>query len=299
TGLYERVWNATQEQDGEYPWVFFNSLNELDSQFMLVLSACSVDDPEETEKIREVSAGLDRMFALLQLQGAYDSNEFAARLYDVSTQMRGRQAAEIAAIFDKHLVEELVERRGTQTAEAFSYALFRPMSIDRLNTRFTRHFFGRIDLVLAMGMNQKPKHELKDLVTLRGAKSGFHVEHILSRNAVNLALFESDEERFEVERNRLGAVLLLKGKDNISSNNETFEQKLKTYSNSLYWNETLREDCYKSKLDFAAFIKEHNLTFEPYSVFGQAQVESRQKLLFHLAKLIWPEGAGPSDQDNT
>jgi hypothetical protein len=228
------------------------------------------------------------MFALLQLPGAYDSNEFAARLYDVSTEIRERPANEIALIFDKHLIAELDERRGSPITKAFSYALFKPMSIDRLNTRFTRHFFGRVDQLPAQGMKQAPKHLLQDLVTLRGAKSGFHLEHILSRNEFNLELFDRDDERFEVERNRLGAVSLLKGKDNISSHNEVYSDKLKTYTNSLYWNKTLREGCYKSKLDFANFIQIHGLRCEPLSVFGPDQVEFRQRLLFDLAKLIWP-----------
>jgi len=296
TSLYERVWEASQSHSPSYPSVYFNSLNELDSQFMLIISACSVDDPDEQAKIKAVSAGLDRMFSVLQLQGAYDSNEFAARLFDVSTEIREKSAELIPAIFEKHIIEELIERRGVQVSEAFSYSLFRPMSIDRLNTRFTRHVFGRVEMLLAEGMKQKPKHELKDLVTLRGAVSGFHVEHILSRNAENLLLFQGDEERFDLERNRLGAILLLKGKDNISSNNETYHQKLKTYANSLYWNETLREDCYKSKLDFTAFIQANSLEFEPLLAFGPDEVEARQRLLFSLAKLIWPETVTTEDE---
>lgn len=296
TSLYERVWEASQSHSPSYPSVYFNSLNELDSQFMLIISACSVDDPDEAAKIKAVSAGLDRMFSVLQLQGAYDSNEFAARLFDVSTEIREKSADLIPAIFEQHIIEELIERRGVQVSEAFSYSLFRPMSIDRLNTRFTRHVFGRVEMLLAEGMKQKPKHELKDLVTLRGAVSGFHVEHILSRNAENLALFQGDEERFDLERNRLGAILLLKGKDNISSNNETYHQKLKTYANSLYWNETLREDCYKSKLDFTSFIQANSLEFEPLLAFGPDEVESRQRLLFSLAKLIWPEIVATEDE---
>lgn len=296
TSLYERVWEASQSYSPSYPSVYFNSLNELDSQFMLIISACSVEDLDEEAKIKAVSAGLDRMFSVLQLQGAYDSNEFAARLFDVSTEIREKSADLIPAIFEKHIIEELIERRGVQVSEAFSYSLFRPMSIDRLNTRFTRHVFGRVEMLLAEGTKQKPKHELKDLVTLRGAVSGFHVEHILSRNAENLSLFQGDEERFDLERNRLGAILLLKGKDNISSNNETYHQKLKTYANSLYWNETLREDCYKSKLDFTSFIQANSLAFEPLLAFGPDEVEARQRLLFSLAKLIWPETVVTEDE---
>jgi hypothetical protein len=288
TSLYAKVWNATQEQDDAFPAVYFNSLNELDSQFMMVLSACTVDDPEEDEKIRLVSSELDRVFSLLQLQGAYDSNEFAVRLFEISAEIRGKPASEISAVFEKHLIAELAERRTQEINQPLNYPLFRTMSIDRLNTRFTRYFFGRVELLLAGGMKLKMKHALKDLVTLRGSKTGFHIEHILSRNDENLALFEGDEERFDVERNRLGGVLLLKGRDNISSNNEVYAHKLKSYSNSLYWNETLRADTYKSKLDFSNFATTNKLNFRQLDKFGPEELEERHKLLFDLLPLIWP-----------
>lgn len=287
TDLYQRLLTATTAQSSAFPAVYFNSLNELDSQFMLVLSACSVDDPEEIEKIRLVSAGLDRLFSLLQLQGAYDSNEFAARLFDISNDIRERPAADIPAAFDKHLLLEIEERRATPATQAFAWPLFSAMSIDRLNTRFTRYLFGRVELLLAEGMRLAPKHALKELVTSRGAKTGFHVEHILSRNAQNLAHFEGDEERFEQQRNLLGGILLLKGKDNISSNNEVYAEKLKSYANSLYWNETLREDTYQSKLDFKEFIATNKLAFRPLDQFGPKELEERQRLLFDLLRMIW------------
>ena len=291
TGLYTRLWEAAQEESPGQESVFFNSINELDSQYMLVLSACKVDDDEEAEKIKAVAKGLDRMFTLLQLQGAYDSNEFAGRLYEVSAEMKERPASEIPAIFEKHLLLEIAERRNTPAKETFSYALFRPMSIDRLNTRFIRYLFARVERLLAAGMRQKMKHELKDLVTLRGNKTGFHIEHILSHNAANIALFKDDQELFEQERNRLGGVLLLKGKDNIFSGNEAFSNKTVSYANTLLWNETLRSDTYKSKLDFRDFMESNRLGFRPLTQFGPDELEERHKLLFDLCTVIWPSPA--------
>lgn len=287
TNLYSKLWDATNVETHLYPAAYFNSLNELDSQFMLVLSACNVDDTEEDHKIELVTAGLDKIFTLLQLQGAYDSNEFAARLYEISTEIRGQPATVISSVFEHHLIKEIDERRGTQLTQAFNYSLFKPMSIDRLNTRFTRYLFGRVDRMLAEGMRLQMKHNLYELVTSRGAKTGFHIEHILSRNDENFALFGNDEERFEQERNRLGGVLLLKGRDNISSNNEVYSEKLKSYANTLYWNETLRSDSYKSKLDFSGFATTHNLSFRSLDEFGPEELEERHKLLFDLVGLIW------------
>ncbi len=288
TGLYARLWEATLEESDTFRSVYCNDLNEQDNQFMLVLSACKVNDPEETTKIQAVATGLDRIFALLQLQGAHDSNEFTARLFAISAEIRERHAAEIPAIFQKHLIEELKERRGIPELEAFNYSLFRPMSIDRLNTRFARYFFARIESQLSRGMKQQMRQPLGNLVTLRGHVNGFHIEHILSRNDANFALFGNDEERFEQERNRLGGVLLLKGRDNCSSGNEPFTKKLESYANTLLWNETLRADTYKSKLDFTAFAAASGLEFRPLDKFGPDELEERHKLLFDLCNLIWP-----------
>ena len=289
TTLYAKLWQAGVAENPKYPAAFFNSLNELDSQFMLVLAACSVDDPEETEKIRVVTQGIDRIFTLLQLQGAYDSNEFAGRLFEISAEIRDKPASEIVSVFERHLKLEIEERRGMPVSHVFTYPLFKTISTDRLNKRFTRYFFARIDQLLADGMKLKMKHEIKNLVSSSGARTGFHVEHILSHNAENLELFGNDEERFNQERNRLGGILLLKGKDNISSNNEVFADKLKSYANTLYWNETLRADAYKSKLDFMAFSKAKNLAFRSLDKFGPEELEERHKLLFEVASLIWTD----------
>lgn len=287
SGLYAKLWSLTKDENTTAPAVYFNALNELDSQFMLALSACKVNDPEESEKLRLVSEGIDRLFTLLQLQGAYDSNEFATLLFTISAEIREQPAAIIPKVFNNHLLSKLSEKRAVQVQEPFNYSLFKPISIDRLNTRFTRYIFGRVEMQLAEGMKLKIKLPLRELVTSRGAKTGFHVEHILSRNEENYALFGHDEEKFEVERNRLGGVLLLKGKDNISSNNEVFREKLKSYANTLYWNETLREDTYQSKLDFRDFMKSHALGFKHLDQFGPAELEERHKLLFDIISLIW------------
>lgn len=289
TKLYVRLLNASQFENEQYPAVFFNSLNELDSQYLLILSACCVNDQDEIAKIRVVAEQLDRMFSLQQLQGAYDSNEFAVKLFEISAEIREKPVAQIPLVFEKYLLQEIARKRAIAVSSVFSYNLFRNMTIDRLNTRFTRFFFGRVERFLAEGMKLKMKHPLQSLVTLRGAKTGFHIEHILSRNAESLDAFDGDEERFEVERNRLGGVLLMKGKDNISSGNELYAEKLKSYANTLYWNETLRSDSYHSKLDFRDFTKQSGLGFRALDEFGPNELEERQKLLFEVAALIWNE----------
>jgi len=283
--LYAKLRRAYAEDQPAFRAVYFNALLDLDAPFHLVLSACVPNDPAEDDKIKVIASEIDRYFSLLQLQSAYDSNEFADSLFRISEAIRGKNVEAFRAAFDAQLTSMIAARRNVQDAEPLSYAAFKQAGIN-LNTRFKRYFFARVDEFLAENMNLNPKHPIADLVTKTGARNGFHVEHILSWNTENRALF-GDEERFEQERNRLGGILLLKGKDNISSNNEAYRQKLRSYANTLYWNETLRSDSYKSKGDMTALKNRYKLALEPLDHFGPSQLEARHKLLFKLVGMIW------------
>ncbi len=286
SSLYIKLRAAYEADQKPLRAVYYNAMLDLDAPFLLVTAACSLNDPAEEDKIKTVAYEIDRYFSLLQLQNAYDSNDFADSLFLIAEDIREQPVEAFRPAFDKQLKAMIAARRNVEDAEPLSYAAFKQTGIN-LNTRFKRYFFARIDEFLADNMNLQPKHPLADLVTKTGARSGFHVEHILARNAENLALFDGDEIRFEQERNRLGGILLLKGKDNISSNDETYDSKLKTYANTLYWNETLRTDSYKSKLDITEFKRRFDLDLRPYDTFGPDDLEARHALLFNLVQHIW------------
>jgi len=286
TTLYVTLRDAYTIESGKYPALYFNNLLDLDAPFQLVMSCCVANDPQQSKKIERIAREIDRYYSLLQLQSAYDSNDFGEALFKISEAIRDKPLDAIRPAFDEQLSATIAARRNVQDAKPFSYPAFKQTGIN-LNTRFKRYFFARIDQFLADGMNMQPRHSITDLVQKTGTKTGFHVEHILAMNDENLALFAGDEERFEQERNRLGGILLLKGKDNISSNNEPYKEKLKSYANTLYWNETLRADSYKSKLDMQTLKVGFDLELEPLAQFGPDEVEARHKLLYKMARLIW------------
>lgn len=286
TNLYAKVYGYYKEYSAKQPFVYYNSLTEMDTQFLLILSACIFNDTEEDEKIFLISRQVDRMFCLLQLQRSYNSNSFATEIYKLSSEIRDKQLADIEPIFEKYLLTLLADARGVTVIEPIAYGFFKETGIE-LEKRFKRYFFARIEQFIGDNTNMQMKQSLYDLVQNTGSKNGFHIEHILSENHENKELFNNDDEYFERERNRLGGLLLLKGKDNISSNNEPYKKKLKSYANTLYWNETLRDDTYKSKLDFTDMMKKHNLQLRPMETFGPQELEERHKLLFDMIKIIW------------
>ena len=286
TDLYVKVLVGYSKDQKDFRAVYLNSLLDLDAPFYLSLASCVQSDPLEEDKIRALANEIDRYFSLLQLQNAYDSNEFTDSIFRISHKIRERGIEMYRPAFDAELTAMIAERRNVDHAEPFSYGAFR-QSGSNLNLRFKRYFFARVDEFLADNMKLNPRHSIEKLVKKTGYKTGFHIEHILSWNDENKVLFNDDEELFEQERNRLGGILLLKGKDNISSNNEPYKQKLKTYANTLYWNETLRADSYKSKLDMQELRKRHELNLEPLDQFGPEELEARHRLLFDISKIIW------------
>lgn len=286
TKLYYRILDYSTEFNEEYRHVFYNNLNEMDTQFLLILSSCQIDDPDEDAKIKTISQEVDRMFCLLQLQRSWDSNDFSIAIFKISSEIRSQSIEQIKITFEKHLKELLGGMRGVDVEHVFTYPFFKDTGME-LGKRFKRYFFARVEEFISKHTNMQMRHNFYDLVQNTGTVNGFHIEHILANNTYNIQEFGEDEELFESERNRLGGLLLLKGKDNISSNNETYEQKLSSYANTLYWNETLREDTYKSKLDFDRMMKEFNLAFRPMISFGKNELEERHKLLFDIASIIW------------
>ncbi len=288
TNLYAKVlgYYSDGSLTNGFSHVYFNGLTEMNMQFLLILSSCGLNDPQEEDKIKTIAYEVDRLFCLLQLQRSYGSNAFTVAIYRLSALIRKKDKSEIRPAFDRTLLDLLTEARGVPATSPLSYGFFKETGIE-LEKRFKRYFFARIEKFIADNTKLHVKHSLYDLVQNTGVVNGFHIEHILADNGENLKLFGGDEETFKSERNRLGGLLLLKGKDNISSNNETYENKLKSYANTLYWNETLREDSYKSKLDFTDMMNKYKLNFRFMNEFGPTELEERHKLLYDMVSHIW------------
>ena len=286
TNLYERIRKYRDNYTKGFEYLYYNGLTQMDTQYMLIMSACTVDDPEEDDKIKLIAFHVDRLFCLLQLQRSYDSNVFGREIIALSAKIRECKSTDINPLFNETLLDMLSKAQNADELNSvWNYSYFKNVGYD-LEKRFLRYVLARLDLFISQNTNMEMRHSLYDLVINRGAKYGFHVEHILGRSQENADLF-SDVETFNSERNRLGDLLLLKGPDNQASGNEPYSDKLKTYANTLYWNETLRADSYDNKLDFKRWIKENNLNIHPMDTFGPDEIEERHRLMFDLFKLIW------------
>lgn len=284
--------------------LIFNKLLDQNQQYLLIMSAMQLDDPERVAKIEGIAAKFDQFHTVLRLLEAYDSSSFQRLVYPLNKSVRGRSLAECKAFIGTGLVSALVseellpEKFSDDTKLIFEYERFK--GVRNQSTNFSKYVLMRIDRYLAKRLD-KPSYASGDLEELENRfnknnlrRYGMHLEHILTRHPRNHALFTQDavfdEAKFNQTRNLLGLVLLLKDKQNLSSNNEIYEDKRETYATSnLIWNEMLaghlssvdRKNLPEGLSDAA--IAPSN------GVFPLAAVDARQRVVVEVIKEIWAE----------
>jgi len=253
--LYLKLCQLGEDENSPIPECYYNSqLNRMDGHIMLIMAACRVNDLHEDEKISVLSRAFDRSYVMLQLNRAYDSNQFQEFLYTLHPYLRGCGVDDLDKIINKGVLAEIKQRRNTEATSLLDYTQFKRVGYADYNTRFLRYFLTRIEVFIAEGLGKKLQDSLYNYVSGTGKGNAYHVEHILARNDESRELFldehgECDESLFEAERNRFGALVLLKGLDNSSSGNERYADKLRTYAGSApYLAQTLLPDFYKSPL---------------------------------------------------
>lgn len=288
----------------EWDYIIFNKLLDQNQQYLLVLSNMTYKDPNETDKIMGIAKKFDQIHVILRLLDTYDSNEFQRLIYPLNVAVRNKHLNDAIPVFDKTLIAALadagriVAEPQYQAADLFEYERFKGMSNKWVN--FSKYILMRIDRYLSELMDNKPSYASVDLEELENRfnrnnlrQHGMHLEHMYTQHPKNKAPFITDgildETSFQQMRNRLGMVLLLKDKMNLSSNDEIYCDKLDTYSKSnVIWNELLAgsvHDVYIRNLPRSLQLTKIDPT--PDGIFPIDKVEERQKAVFAAIKAIW------------
>ena len=280
----------------ENNFVFLNynyDINDLAGQYQNILAACSVRDKHEQNKIEVISKEIDRLYMLLRLNGIYSSNDFTEIQYNLNSELPNKKPEEYRKIFNSLLIQTIKDKRNVKEVHSvLDYDKFAMRGYEDIDTRPLRYFFARIEEYICNKTGRDMENAVNYISLKTGYKTGYHIEHIISRNDENKKYFKTEEE-FENKRNKLGGLLLLYNMDNIISSNEKyFDGKRKTYSNGLVWGRTLIDTFYhKTNTRFDEFNKDFKkrtgLEFKPLDKFDSSSLEYRSKLLFAIVKDIW------------
>lgn len=260
-------------------------------KYQIILAACTVNDPQEDVKINAIAREYDRLFILFTLNSIYYSSEFQEVSYSLNDRIKGVDVSEYRRVFDEIIIENIKDRKKLNDKPSLlDYSSFLKADYTNIQTRTLRYILARVEKFLCDGMHMNMANDVNYISTRTGAATGYHIEHILSHNDTNKSFFDSEED-FESKRNRLGGLLLLKGRQNISSGNEEYTDKLKTYSTSLVWGHTLCEDFYHVNKDLEAFnewlFEQCGSRISSVSTFDKNALDQRCELIYKIIKIIW------------
>ena len=290
---------SARAKEGTNLYIASNYANEQGQQFLLILSALTLNDPEHDEKVNLVAKKFDQFFTISSLIGAGDNNDRQKLYYDLNKSIRNKPLAELNDAFDNITVPYFNEH-GFPIAEfneIFQYKYFEKIKIEG---RFSKYVLSRVDWYLADLLNEQSysKQESLHFITHSGNRPthGFHIEHMFSNNEKIMEQFtngngEFDEKLFIDERNRLGAVILMKGNENIRTSNWIYKKKFKSYQNSGFiWNRILTNSINPASLNNCNDdIKHLFKSYEPdeEGLLTREAINERQELLFKIISRIY------------
>lgn len=287
---YAKLYGKIRANANDY-LKYDNDINQLTNQYQNILAACTLNDSEEDAKVEKIAREFDRMYMVLRLNGVYNSNSFQDLAYELNGLLKALPISDYRATFDTLIERFICQRLGVPRLDSLlEYGRFNQQRYTNFETRPLRYLFARVDKYICDGIGENMLASVYDIVKKTGARTGFHIEHILSRNEESQSKFVSEEE-FDDQRNRLGGLLLLRGLNNISSGNELYQDKLRTYSNGPYWGRTLVPETYHANVPFRefneSFVAAHGIGFEAITDFDKNALEKRCRLLFEIVKAIW------------
>jgi hypothetical protein len=286
--LYLKLLDDCKDWNAPLLFPLYNYVNDQKGQFYLLLSAVSLGDPFKDEKYELVTREFDRMYVLTNLTGAYNSSMFNTNVIELGRVIRNRNLDEIKAAFNKTLLDIINKAHNRKDIQdPFKFELFSNIGYLDFSARFLRYFFARIDIFIA-DEAQLSTAKIQKLMSSSRGKNSYHIEHILANDYSdeNLSFF-NDEDEFHLQRNRLGGLVLLKGRDNQASGNESYKNKLKTYVGSTVFAQTLINSYHHRNKGLKDFCKKYDIAFKTYTRFDRTAIDERQQLLFKLVKIIW------------
>lgn len=288
----------------ENEYLIYNKLLDQNQQYLLILSNIKVNDPEQHTKITEIARKFDQFHAIIRFLDVYESNAFQRMIFPINKEIRNCSTLEANNIFDKELIRNLIESDAVQKNELgdisdlFTYEKLRGVRNRWIN--FSKYVLMRIDRYLA-NLLDKPSYadstpeKLEEHFNKTTRRLyGMHLEHIYAFNESNKTLFTNttgvfDEQTFNITRNLLGMVLLLKDRQNESSNNEKYKEKITRYKTSNFiWDELLvghLDGVDKRKIPTEWFIEAIDPDYS--GAFPRNKVESRQRSICAALKTIW------------
>ncbi len=196
-------------------------------------------------------------------------------LFTLSKELRDRSVEELSA----YLRQQLDSQQET-------FARTPDFRLHQQNYRQVRHILARLTYWVDTECGQACHFE--DLVS-QGRARPFEIEHIWPNKYERFSEWFHHQREFEVERGRLGGLVLLQRGPNQALGDKPYEAKRDAYMahGESMLTRSLHPLAYQSNPSFRNFIERKELPFKAYEQFDQQAQKERQELYLRLAEWVW------------
>ena len=276
---YLKIKEAEQIFDEKTKFVYYNAQLGFTLQSQLLLAPICYEDSWETiyEKINLVSRFID-LFIIARVTN-YKSCDYSTiknHVFGLTKSIRNTSIETLKCILKEHY--DAINYNAEEAIYNFGLNGFTKKYIKHILARLT----GYIEEQCGVESNYL------NYINHR-AKNPYEIEHIICDHYEEFMDEFADKEEFIRWRNDIGGLLLLHKSINASLNDESYVYKLNSYCSNEgnIYTESLGVQAYKNNPRFNKFVKENELSFEPYEKFGKDEIERRNKLVAQLVKLVW------------
>lgn len=277
--IYLKIKEAEQIFDEKTKFVYYNAQLGFTLQSQLLLAPICYEDSWETiyEKINLVSRFID-LFIIARVTN-YKSCDYSTiknHVFGLTKSIRNTGVETLKCILKEHY--DAMNYNAEEAIYNFGLNGFTKKYIKHILARLT----GYIEEQCGVESNYL------NYINHR-TKNPYEIEHIICDHYEEFMDEFADKEEFIRWRNDIGGLLLLHKSINASLNDELYAYKLNSYCSNEgnIYTESLGGQAYKNNPRFNKFIKDNELSFEPYEKFGKDEIEKRNKLVAQLVKLVW------------
>ncbi|MEU4473029.1 DUF262 domain-containing protein [Micromonospora sp. NPDC023888] len=260
--------------------VFYNARNEID-QLPLLLAAIDPDDTDAQfrEKAFLVSAYLDLVFVRMVVNNRISKPD---DLHDVLLPI-------IFDLRDSRDIDSVAKILGRQVSQLdVDFTGVRQYGLRPDNRAQVRYLLARLTAFVETECgrpNEMPRYLDKD--------EPCEIEHIWANKFERHQPEVKTESAFRVQRNRLGALLLLRKSHNASYQDAPYEQKIEWYRGQNHLVASLHKVTRERNKPFTeGVVKKHRLEklLHPIARFDMDAIQLRQQLYERLCEIIWDPG---------
>lgn len=266
--------------DNLFNSIYYNDEAVFSWQPIILLSAIRLNDDENevSRKLRIVSKYIDiwivSRFANGKKFGKGDTKEFVKLTIDIRDMNFSTLKNYLVEKIDSNQLKILSKKEDNKTG-------IKNLGLNRYTKKGIKYILARISEFVEQGSTEKK------VTLIHWFMKKCDVEHIVEDNYERYAEDYYGEDNFNLYRNKIGALVLIKSGTNKSIQDKPFIEKKYFYANSNFFASSLCELSYAHETGFKNFINQYSFDFKPYNKFGRQEIDERTDLVVKIADYIW------------